>query len=805
MQTTDETAATTSRPPAWLAATAVLTLALAAPLHARPQGPGGGSGRGTLAGRVTLAASGEAAPHATVLISRLDRRVEADRDGRYRFHAVPPGVYQVVASMAGGALSAETRTVEVRAGVPATADFALSFAAHSEEITVTASAREETAFDTISAVTSLSRYDLERDMAPTLGQVLDGQPGVARRSFGPGSDRPIIRGFDGDRVLVMDDGVRTGTLASQSGDHGELFDASAVDRLEVVKGPATLLYGSNAIGGVVNAVSRKHGFREDLHDGFSGGVNGVLGSTSEYGGGSGRFEYAGQGWSVWAAAGGQRTGDYDTPVGKVENSGTRFRNGFAGFGRYGGDKFFSVEYKFDDGEYGVPFVGELHEHGEHGEEDGHDEHGEEGEHDEEDEHDEHGEEGEHDEHGEEGEHDEDGEEGEHDEEELNIDIDARRHRVRLAGGMRDLGGWFERLRVTFDVADWNHVELENGEPATDFNNRQYVYRAVVEQAARGRLNGRFGVWGQHRDYEVIGEEALAPPVTQSSFAAFTLQELDFGRTRLQFGGRIEHNDYDPDSDGFAARSFTGVSGSVGVHARLWRGGALVANLSSNHRAPALEELYNFGPHVGNLTFEIGAPDLGDERSIGFDVSLRHHNRRAKASFNYFLYDIADFVFLAPTGAEEDGLVVANYAQGDSRYHGFEGKLDVQVHSRLWLNAAVDWVGAELTGTDTPLPRIPPLRGRFGLDFRHGGLSLRPELVVAGEQTDLFPTETPTDGYQVVNLKASYAFTAGNVLHNFTVNAFNLTDELYRSHTSFIKDRAPEIGRGVRFTYSLRLF
>src|SRR5207247_745363 len=168
------------------------------------------------------------------------------------------------------------------------------------------------------------------------------------------------------------------------------------------------------------------------------------------------------------------------------------------------------------------------------------------------------------------------------------------------------------------------------------------------------------------------------------------------------------------------RTFDGFSGAAGLRVSLWKNGALAANYSHSYRAPSLEELYNNGPHGGNATFEIGDPNLTRERGDGIDLSVRHSSGRLRAEANYFYYHLADFIFLAPTGNIEEGLIEANYAQGTSRYTGAEGRLEVGLHSNLWLLSKLDYVNAELTSTKIPLPRIPPFRGSVGIEALYKG-------------------------------------------------------------------------------------
>jgi iron complex outermembrane receptor protein len=240
----------------------------------------------------------------------------------------------------------------------------------------------------------------------------------------------------------------------------------------------------------------------------------------------------------------------------------------------------------------------------------------------------------------------------------------------------------------------------------------------------------------------------------------------------------------------------------------WTGGAFVANFTHSYRAPALEELYNEGPHPGNLAFEVGDPDLTRELSNGIDFGLRHSSKRARFEANGYYYRIRDFIFLAPTGLTDpaSGLIIANYEQGNTRFAGTEIKFDAQLHPKVWLNLGTDYVNAELASTGEPLPRIPPWRGTAGLELHLlKGLILNPELVVANRQDRIFSTETPTAGYAVLNISGSYLIARPHAAHIITFNVFNAGDRLYRNHLSFIKEFAPEMGRGVRATYTVRFF
>jgi iron complex outermembrane receptor protein len=307
----------------------------------------------------------------------------------------------------------------------------------------------------------------------------------------------------------------------------------------------------------------------------------------------------------------------------------------------------------------------------------------------------------------------------------------------------------------------------------------------------------------HRDYITLGEEAIAPPVKGNVNAVFGLESVSFARFNLQFGGRLESTRYDP--EGTSHKSFTGLSGAAGINVPLWKNGAFVANYTHSSRAPALEELYNNGPHPGNLAFEIGNPNLKRERNNGIDLSIRHLQARLRAEANFFFYDLGNFVFLSFTGNEQEGLREALYTQGNSRYRGAELILNTELHRNVWLDLGFDYVNAQLKSLDTPLPRIPPARAHIGLEGRYRGFSVKPQVIMAHKQTRVFIDETTTPGYTVFNLNASFTHPTRHFSHHIAFDAFNLGDRLYYNHVSLIKEIAPEIGRGVKVSYSVRFF
>jgi iron complex outermembrane recepter protein len=713
-------------------------------------------------GKISIKNSKSPIHAASVTIVQLGRSTMTNEEGAYAFQDVPPGSYDVTSHM--HAFTGEIRKIEVAEGQSYTVDLELSLSPLQYEVTVTTSGREETVFDAFQSVATVNSLELSEKSAFGLGDIVSNESGVHKRSFGPGSSRPIVRGFDGDRVLVLYDGLSTGTLSSQSGEHAEPIDSINLDRIEIVKGPATLLYGSNALGGVINMITEHHRLHESSHPGVRGAVTTIGGTNNNQAAAHANIEYGYKNWLFWSSGSRQVASDYRSPEERITNSKTRMTSGSVGLGWFAKRPFFNFSYAFNKGRMGIPFAGEFHHHEEEGEEN----------------------------------HDH-----EHEETAAKVDETFTWQNIRFDTGIRGLNSFFEEFKISSSFSRWMHKELENEETATSFDNKLLNFRTTFTQRNHRNWTGTSGFQFFHRDYSAEGEEALSPPTTGDGIAGFTLQEIDLKKIRLQFGGRIDYTRYDP--TGMAKRSFAGLSSAAGFHLPLRENMALVANYTHSYRAPAIEELYNYGPHIGNLAFEIGNSNLKREVADGIDISLRHQSPRVNAEANFYYYAIRDFVYLSLTGEIEHGLRVAAFSQADSRFLGGEAQLHLQLHPNLQMNTGLDLVNAKLTNTGNPLPRIPPLRGRFGFDANWRGFSFKPEIVMAAEQRNIYPTETRTFGYTVVNLNASYTLARSHLMHTISVGMFNAGDRLYRNHLSFIKDLAPEMGRAVRFTYSMNFF
>jgi iron complex outermembrane recepter protein len=691
----------------------------------------------SLSGVITQAESKQPLSGALVVIDELRLETRAGDDGSFRFENVPPGQYHVGVRAEGYS----TRRTEVTVGTtPATLNIEIDFDLHfAEVLSVSPTARPQ--FESYQPTTVLDGQELTKNLEATIGATLSEAPGIAMREFGAASARPVIRGLDGDRISVLEDGQRMGDLSSQSGDHSVPTNPAAARRIEVVRGPATLLYGANAIGGLVNVITDS--IPSERAQGASGRFNFNFGSNGGVAGGAGDIHVGNGSYALHFGGAGNRAGNYDTPEGEVANSQMRSAMGQVGVSRTGEKQYVGVSYGYDDSEYGIPIV-----------------------------------------------------------EEGLIRLTPQRHSISARAGGQNLDGWLQSYRATLGVRKYEHSELEGDEVGTTFTNDTLEGEVLLSHKRTGRLVGSFGGWFMNRAFAATGEEALSPPVDQRAAAAFLYEEIEARHATVQFGGRIDHATFTPEQDR-RERTFNEWSASVGLLLKPQAGNdnvVVALNLARASRYPSLEELYYFGPHPGNLSFEIGNDELAAEHALGFDVSLRARGARFEGEISYFRNDISNYIFRQPTGDVEDDFPVVRNIEADSVLTGIEAHGDVKLTNELTFELTYDWVRGELRASGEPLPRIPPFRVLTGLTYQKNAFQIGGSAQIVSDQSRVFGEEVPTDGYTTAKFFASYSFDAAGVLNTITARLDNATDKLYRNHLNYLKDLLPEYGRSFKLVY-----
>ena len=725
-------------------------------------------GGAPLTGRLVNSLSGDPVASAVVVVEGQGKQATSAADGSFTIEGLAPGTYHLIVKAQG--YSDKRTEVTVAAAAPATPlTVPVDPEIHFEEVlSVSPEARSQ--LDVFQPTSVLAGQELTKQLDISLGETLRNQPGVAVRSLGGAPARPVVRGLDGDRVLILQDGQRTGDLSSQSSDHGVSVNPAAAQRIEVVRGPATLLYGANAIGGLVNVIT------DEIPSAPQRGAKGTVTFDAASAGtqaGTAADVHVGNGTlALHAGGGGRRSSNMDTPEGEVANSQSRSAFGNVGLAWTGEKGFFGGSYGYDDMKYGVPVI-------------------------------------------------EDG----------TLQLTPRRHALTFRGGADRLDAPFESFRVSLAQRHYRHDELVGSEVGTAFHNDTTELQLMAGHRAAGRLKGSVGGWALDRTFEAVGAEALSPPVDQRGFAAFVYEEIGWPHVTLQFGGRLDHTNLSP--NGEPSRDFTNPSASLGfLYRPAAANEALTVAVSLAHaaRSPALEELFFFGEHHGNFAFEVGNPDLKPERALGLDLSLRWRTRRVSGELTYFRNRIANYIFAQPLteeefeareeefenrfpgreisheghghgGADAD-LDFVEYVGADSTLQGVEAHTDVQLTSRFVAEFGLDYVRGALSDGDLPLPRIPPLRLRGGLRYQQNAFQAGAEVVGAADQKRVYPNEEPTAGYGTLKLFAAYSFPAFGVTNTLTGRLDNATNELYRNHLSRIKDVVPEMGRNARIVYSL---
>lgn len=655
--------------------------------------------------------------------------------------------------------------------------------------------------DVLAGVSVIGGEKLAEDIRPQIGDSLTKLPGVSATSFTPGASRPVLRGLQGERVRVLTDGIGSIDVSNTSADHAVTIDPLTAERIEVLRGPAVLLYGSSAMGGAVNVLDRRiprkipespaHidalatygsaakersvGASVDvpLSNQIVFHIDGTYRKTDDMR--TGGYVYSPEYRAALTELGDEAAEEGESEEaaeaygeanrkGRVPNTATETKSFGTGLALVndGGSLGFSVSYY--DTDYGVPSRPELEHHHEGEGEEGHD-------------------------HG-------------------NVTIGMKQWRADVRGEVETGGDWIDALRLRAGFSDYQHTEFEGDEVGTVFYNQGIEGRLELAQAKRGGWSGTSGFQYYSRDMRAVGEEAFVPPNTTEQFGAFTLQELERGPLSLEISGRFEHTKVAAPTIQLA-RNFDTVSGAFGASYMIGGDVKLGANVTRAVRAPSAEELYADGPHVATQSYERGNPLLKTEKSWGGELYLRVDKTDFNASLTGYGTKFSDYIYDVATGAEEDGFPVFQYVQDDATYYGFEAEANwTFFHTRDWsflVDGVADYVHASVkddAGQKNALPRIPPLRLLGGLEAQSEHFDGRVEVERSFKQDRIGSFETPTRGFTLVNASLAWRPMGKNGGVTLLLSGNNLFDVEARRAASFTKDYVAMAGRDVRGTVRL---
>ncbi|MFC7290567.1 TonB-dependent receptor domain-containing protein [Hirschia litorea] len=682
-----------------------------------------------------------------------------------------------------------------------------------------------TADELVGNATSMDRESIIDHLSGTLGDTLDRQPGVSSTFFGAGASRPVLRGLGAERVLVLTNGIGTIDVSATSPDHQVMADGLDAQRIEILRGPAALAYGGQAIGGIVNVIDGL--IVETIpSDPATLDLYGAYNSQNDGEELSARTQFTAGNFVFTGIATTREFEDYDIPtfaesdafrrleeqehheededdhdeehdhedehdlhseaIGTVENSFLDTSQLSAGVSWIGSNTFWGVGIRHQDSKYGIP----GHSHEEHGEED-HD-------HEEED-------------------HDDELHEDELHEEEMPF-IDMEQTRYDFRGGIKFESNFLTELIATASYADYEHVEFEApGIAGTSFSSEGFESRVELGHEWKG-INGAWGLQVIDKELASKGEEAFITPTRQNAIGVFLYETKDwengFG---LEGGLRVDDIEYDNDIMGSA--KFDLASGSLGLHQHWESGWFIGTQLSYTQRAPNESELFARGPHLATSQYEVGDASLEKETGLNFEGTVRWQNDIFEIGVSAFHTDFTDFIFLSPstivvegeTVSEVDELAVNGFMQEDATFSGGEIYTSLEVEDGIlganWsLNANVDYVDGQLDEGGN-VPYLPPLTFNAGSHARWGGLKLGAELTIAAEQNNQGAAQLPTEGYTLVNLSSSYdlpVFNSDSKKAEIFLKVNNVGDEEIRYSTSVLKDVIPAPGRNIRVGFRLSM-
>ena len=699
-----------------------------------------------VAGTVRSADSGLPLAGAMVEVVSTGGSAVTHGDGSFRIAVPDAEGYRVRIDRLGYAAVA----VDIRPGETAAVDLEVA-AIPLPDVVVTAVLSPTSANETIRPSAVFAEETLQRQLAPTLAQTVESVPGVTVTSMGPGTSQPVIRGLGGDRILMLEDGQRVGDVVNSGADHATAVTPSSARRIDVIRGPSAILYGSNALGGVINVV------RDEVPRAVpyrATGFTTLQGHTVTRGaGGSGQITVGvTEHIPLRVEVSRHQGGDLRTPIGMLAGTQTDVWSVAAGTSWVDDWGYTGGAFRFYRNDYGIPggFLG------------GH-------------------------------------------------SNPVRTEQERAAGRFRSVirpGRGFEAIELDAGYTWYRHHEWEPPDILGTLFERQI---ASGEARARHAGWGPFasGAVGARVSWEQFGfgGALYSPNTRRRTQAAYVLEEIDLDPVLIEAGLRYDRVELEPNREELSdighirARSFDAVSGSLGALLRLTEQFTLGASVARAFRTPDVHELYSEGPHLAANSFDVGNPSLGTETGLGIDVFGRLTRQRLSAEVTWFRNTIAGYIFPQATGKLSRILLpIYQYVGEDALLTGFESLIGWSMPAGFKLEAAASHVQGTIRATDEPLPFMPPLQGRLAVGYSPVDWFVEAEARMAGSQERTGRFEEATDGYAVLGLSGGLRLTVAGRLHVVTLHLENLGDTEYRNHLSRVKEIMPEAGRGLGVTY-----
>ncbi len=616
------------------------------------------------------------------------------------------------------------------------------------EIVVTANPLERSSNQYIKPLKILKNDELKLKTRNSLGETLNKELGVNSTFYGNGASRPVIRGLDGDNITILQNGVSTIDASATSVDHNISIDPMSVERIEIIRGPQALFFGSKAIGGVINIIDNRIPDKQinklvtGTFDTSYNTVDKARAAAIKIKGGE-----SASGLNYQLTTFGKDTNNYsfnadNEPSGKLLNSQSDSKGGSFGVSKIFDSGFVGISYSGLNDNYGIP-VDPIDEE--------------------------------------------------------NIKLESRR--TDLAGAFSDISEHIKKITYKIGVSDYNHTEYEGSTPETTFKNNGYDSRIEITHNPIKGFQGAIGLQSFGMNASTIGSDPLLPITDTLSNSLFLYEELPFDDYNLMFGGRTDHQSTSSQGGGnfgnASEKTDLTFSASTGIKYYISDIYTSSLNLGYTQRAPNHQEYFANGPHDATSTYEVGNNNLDVQSSTNIDLSFKKEEGNLTAELNLFYNKFKNYISLDPSGTIDgsSGFEIYNFTGVPAQFMGFEAETKYKLSHNLNGKLSFDYVQAENTRTNHPLPRISPMRLGAGLEHNHSNLTTSLDTTYTFKQNDTAPNETPTDGFIMIDLALDYKINPTKESPtNIYLQATNLLDENARNHISFIKDDVPLPGR-----------
>lgn len=729
----------------------------------------------------TVRSAGNPIVGATVRLLELDRITRTGAHGQFTFSDVPKGIYRVFAGVTGYASATDTVNV-IRDSANVSFDLRES-AIQLKEVVVSASPTARTSDELYQSTASRSQVEFQNSSGTSFAEKISDLPGVAVRGNGSAPSRPILRGLGENEVLVLENGLRMGDLATFDPAHATPISAISVSQIDVVRGPATILYGPSTIGGLVNVITD---IVPAVSDHPISGAAAVEANTVS-GEGAGYFNnvYSQGNQAFRVSAGGIRTDNIRIPSGAYTDPGTgavfnldRMPQTFARSGEGGLGYAYQSEFgtigiggKHFETNYGIPGVPPNPDF-------------------------------------------------------VNVPpttsrIAQQRNTVEFRSQFNSAASFAKQVRLNASYNDYSHSEFPTTQDssgvsdpqANHFHKREFNAVLQLQQQPLGKLQGTLGLWTNIEDLTIEGDQPLGPNSLTSGYAGYAYEEyLPTENTRLQGGLRYDYNKiqthpYLQSTDPVfqtlnVSRLSNALTASLGAIQQFTPRVAGSLSLARSFRAPTVQELFANGLDAASGTYTVGSAELEPETGFGADASLKGDFANASFEISPYVNSIRHYIYGFLRGDTIQGFPVRQFGATSARLFGFETSVTVQPAQYFALKAGADYVNAEDTRQNVPLPFTPPLRGLLRATYQDRTYMGMIETRLAARQTRLGDGDTPTDGYAILNLGIGMRFARQRVVNNISLHCDNVFNRVYRDNLSVIKDFIPQPARGFRLNYQV---